>query len=84
MRCIYLKGGQRETKGMGWRSFRLELFIINIVRFVETVQLIFLSNISGLNKRINSNIKVFTTTFRYMHIMYYICISIHAYKISKI
>ena len=34
-------------------------------------------------KSINSNIKVFTTTFSYMHIMYYICISIHTYGLVK-
>ena len=50
---------------------------------MEGVQLIFLSNIRRLNKSINSNIQVFTTTFRYMHIMYYICISIHTYGLVK-
>ena len=39
--------------------------------------------IRRLNKSINSNIKVFTTTFRYMLRMYYICISIHTYGLVK-
>ena len=55
------------------------------VRFVEVVQLIFLSNIRGSDKSINAKFQdeVFTTTFRCMHRMYYICIIIHTYGLVK-